>query len=223
MWVKICANTRLEDAALAAELGADAVGFVFAPSKRRVNAAQVAGITKHLPESVEKVGVFTTTDAEEIVETARAAGLTAVQLHSEFDPVLVEAIDAKSGGTVRVLQVVDVPQAADIEGLRGLLTEVLGHPYVVAALLDASHGGTSGGTGKTFNWQQTAEMVRRVKEETDGQIIVAGGLNAKNVGAAIAEFAPWGVDVASGVEASYGVKDAGKMREFLRAARGAAR
>jgi phosphoribosylanthranilate isomerase len=220
MWIKICANTNLEDARLAVELGADAVGFVFAESKRRVNAEQVGAITRELPTSVEKVGVFTITDADEILRAAKMAGLTAVQLHNEFDPKLVEAIEAGSGGTVRVFQVIDVAEDTDGLELGTKLTEALLHPYIEAALLDASHGGTSGGTGKTFDWGATAEIVRQVTTETGGKVIVAGGLRAENVGEAINAFRPWGVDVASGVEAVPGKKDVAKLREFIAAARG---
>jgi len=219
MWVKICANTNLGDALLAVEAGADAVGFVFAPSKRRVTAAQVAPITKQLPESVEKVGVFTTTDAAEILQAASVAGLNCVQLHSAFDPSLIEAVSAGSGGSLRVLQVLDVPAEVDPSALRGVLESALLHPYVVAVLLDASHGGASGGTGKTFAWESVAAMVRRVQTQTGGQVVVAGGLRSENVAEAIAAFAPWGVDVASGVEASPGVKDGARLKAFVAEAR----
>ncbi len=219
MFIKICANTNLDDARLAAELGVDAVGFVFAPSKRQVTAEQVAAITRELPEGLGKVGVFTSTDAVEILAAAKVAGLTAVQVHSAFDPKLVSDLDAGSGGRLRVLQVVDVPVGMDVEELRVLLTAVLRHPYVLAALLDASHGGASGGTGKSFDWERMAAVVREVQEATGGRVIVAGGLQAENVGEAIAAFAPWGVDVASGVEASPGKKDPERLLAFVTAAR----
>jgi phosphoribosylanthranilate isomerase len=222
MFVKICANTNLEDAQLAAELGADAVGFVFAESKRKVTAEQVAAITPHLPVGVEKVGVFTTTDADEVLAAPHAAGLTAVQLHCDFDPDLVDAVFAGSKGTLKVLQVLDIPADVDTNVLREVLVEVLRHPYVFAALLDASHGGTSGGTGKTFDWSATAQAIRQAQLETGGKVIVAGGLNAENVAAAIAAFAPWGVDVASGVEVSPGKKDPARLESFIAAARRAA-
>ncbi len=208
---------------LAAELGVEAVGFVFAPSKRRVTAEQVAAITRGLPESAQtlsRVGVFTSTDAREILEAAKVAGLTAVQLHSAFDAQLVDAIDAGSGGGLHVVQVIDVPAEMDVEELRDRLTAVLRHPYELVALLDASHGGVSGGTGKSFDWERTAKVVREVQEATGGRVMVAGGLDAENVGEAIRVFAPWGVDVASGVEASPGKKDAERMRRFVKAARG---
>jgi len=219
MWVKICANTNLEDARLAAELGADAVGFVFAESKRQVNAEQVAAITRELPPSVAKVGVFTSTDVDEILQAANTAGLTAIQLHSDFDPDLVDAIVAGSKGMLRVLQVIDVPEEASAAKLESALRTTLEHPYVEAALLDASHGGMSGGTGKTFDWAATAAMVRRVQAETGSRVIVAGGLRAENVVDAISAFHPWGVDVASGVEATPGKKDVARLKGFLAASR----
>ena len=101
------------------------------------------------------------------------------------------------------------------------LTAVLSHPYVLVVLLDASHGGVSGGTGKSFDWERTAAVVREVQEATGGWVIVAGGLNAENVGEAIAAFAPWGVDVASGVEGAPGKKDPERLRAFVAAARAA--
>ena len=97
------------------------------------------------------------------MQAAKVAGLTAVQLHSAFDPKLVDAIDVGSGGGLRVVQVVDVPAGMELEELRGLLTAVLSHPYVLAALLDASHGGVSGGTGKRFDWERTAAVVRECR------------------------------------------------------------
>src|SRR5882757_7546527 len=98
MWIKICANTNLDDAALAAELGADALGFVFAPSSRRVTPQQVAAITPHLPATVEKIGVFYTLDPEEIVSAIRTAGLTGAQLHGGFSPQLIATLATRLPG-----------------------------------------------------------------------------------------------------------------------------
>lgn len=219
MWVKICANTNLADAQLAAELGADAVGFVFAPSKRQVTPAQVAEITEQLPEAVNKVGVFTTQDAAEILAAATEAGLTAVQLHSSFSAELLYELEAGSDGLLGVFQVVDVPENADDETLRHRLRQALTHPFVLGVLLDAAHKGASGGTGVPFNWDRTAALVREVHAETGGQVIIAGGLRPENVAEAIARFAPFGVDVASGVEATAGQKDREKLRAFIEAAK----
>jgi phosphoribosylanthranilate isomerase len=226
MWVKICANTNLADALLAVEAGADAVGFVFAESKRRVTVAQVAAITPGLPEGVEKVGVFTTRNAAEILTVAQIAGLTAVQVHSEFDPSLVGAL---KGNGLRVLQVLDVPVGGGAESERELertLRAVLRETAVDAVLLDASVKGVSGGTGVAFDWKRMSGVVRRVYGDAGAgvpKLIVAGGLRPENVVAAIEAFAPWGVDVASGVEASPGVKNAVKVRTFVGNARAAGR
>ncbi len=103
--------------------------------------------------------------------------------------------------------------------MRETLRIALEHPNVAAVLLDASHGGASGGTGKAFDWKLMAAGVREVAEQTEGQVIVAGGLQPENVAKAIAEFDPWGVDVASGVEASYGKKDAARVRAFVTTAK----
>lgn len=221
MWVKICANTNLDDARLAADLGADAVGFVFAPSKRQVTPAQVAQITEQLPESVNKVGVFSTQNAQEILTAATEARLTAVQLHSAFSPQLLADLEAGSDGLLGVFQVIAIPEEFEEASLREALRQALTHPFVLAVLLDASHGGTSGGTGTTFDWQRAVSIVREVQAETGGQIIIAGGLRPENVGEAIRLFHPFGVDVASGVEASPGKKDPQRLRAFLAAAKGA--
>ena len=219
MFTKLCANTTLEDALLSAEHGASAVGFVFAPSKRQVTVEQVAAITPHLPPGVETVGVFTSTDADEIASAAARAGLTMVQLHSRFDPALIASVMAKSSAELKILQVIDVAPETTPDELREKLREALSHEYVTAALLDASHGGASGGTGRTFDWATTAAIVRKVQLQTGGNVLIAGGLNPGNVAEAIRTFAPWGVDVASGVESSPGHKDPTRVREFLANAR----
>src|SRR6185437_10661021 len=105
MLIKICGNTNLEDAKLAAELGADAVGFIFAASKRRMTAAQVAAIAGELPENVERVGVFDSHDAEEIAFIAKEAQLNAVQLHGGFDePLLAALAPMLSASGIRIIQ-----------------------------------------------------------------------------------------------------------------------
>jgi phosphoribosylanthranilate isomerase len=226
MWVKICANTNLQDAALAAELGADAVGFVFVPSKRRVTAEQVAAITPGLPSSLEKVGVFHSQDAEEVISAVHAAGVTTVQLHASFDLALVEKIIAAFEGRVKVIQTVRCEVGGESATFEDTLAEVLQQPSVWAVLLDAAKAGVSGGLGVTFDWDNVAPMVQhayaRATElcgEDLPKLIVAGGLNQENVAEAIAKLQPWGVDVASGVEASPGVKDPARLRAFINTAR----
>ncbi len=226
MFIKICANTNLEDALLAAELGADAVGFVFAPSKRQVTPEEVAEMTAALPAGVEKVGVFAPADVEALDEALEIAGLTAVQLHGEFFDWQIEGLLEKTRGKVKLLQVVGFEVASEDqtrarEQFERRLVEAVGNPAIWAVLLDAARGGSSGGLGLQFDWGEAREIVDRVYagRENPPKLIVAGGLRPENVGDAMATFAPFGVDVASGVEARPGKKDAVKLRTFIEAAR----
>ncbi len=219
MWIKICANTNLDDAQLAAELGADAVGFVFSPSTRQVTAAQVADITPHLPTSVERVGVFPALAAEEIAQAAQEAGLTAVQLHGGFNQALVRQLHGIFGGRVKLIQTLhwqvdkDGANAGVAQQLKALASEGL----VDRVLIDSKVGSATGGTGVSFDWSAAREALA---EATAGlKLIVAGGLRQDNVAEAIRRLDPWGVDVASGVEAEPRRKSREKLSAFIRAAR----
>jgi phosphoribosylanthranilate isomerase len=228
MFIKICANTNLADAQLAAELGADAVGFVFAPSRRRMNAAQVAEITPHLPGSVLTVGVFATTDADEIIRTVREAGLQAAQLHNETNPELIAQLNDAFEGHVRLIQTVAFNvHSGDNAGFSAALARTLTTPGLWAVLVDAARRGKSGGLGMAFDWELAAQEIRlacNTATAASGQdlppLIVAGGLHSRNVASAIDVLEPWGVDVASGVEAEPGRKDPQRLRSFISAARG---
>lgn len=226
MFVKICANTNLADAQLAAELGADAVGFVFAPSRRRMNASQVAMITPHLPSGLLTVGVFATTDFDEIVGAIREAGLKAAQLHSDLKPELIARLNEEFEGRVPLIQTVPFNvHSGDNAGFSEALARALTTPGLWAVLVDAARRGKSGGLGMAFDWELAAKEIRlgRERAAVSGPdlppLIVAGGLHSRNVAAAIDVLDPWGVDVASGVEAEPGRKDQVRMRAFLAAAR----
>jgi phosphoribosylanthranilate isomerase len=220
MWIKICANTNLEDAQLATELGADAVGFVFAPSVRQVTAAQVAHITPHLPENIESVGVFPALPAQEIATAAQEAGLNTVQLHGGVSIELIRQLDEIFNGQVRLIQTVswdvdggDASAAAVAQHLR----EIAADGIVNRVLIDSKVGSATGGTGVSFDWS-AAQIA--IGEASKGlKLIVAGGLRHDNVANAILRLNPWGVDVASGVEAEPGKKDPEKLASFIRAAR----
>ena len=225
MFVKICANTNLADALLAVEAGADAVGFVFAKSSRQVTAAQVAGITRTLPSSVKKIGVFHARTAEEIIHDAHLAGLNGVQLHFPFDPAVIAKLRAEFGPDFFIVQTLHWVVYGHVERAEKWFRESLQvvmqnsrQPGGVDALLvDARTEAASGGTGESFDWARARAVL---DEDAAGlKIIVAGGLTPENVGEAIAALAPWGVDVASGAEFMPGMKDAKKIRAFVAAAR----
>jgi phosphoribosylanthranilate isomerase len=220
MWIKICANTNLDDAQLAAEMGADAVGFVFAPSKRQVTAAQVASIAPHLPSSVERVGVFHTQDANEIAGIAQQVGLTAIQLHGGSNPALAEELQRRFEGRISLIQTIHWQVDADDSSaaMVGRQLELLNADGVIdRVLIDSKVGQATGGTGITFNWDEA----RSVLTQSAGRLklIVAGGLRPENVAEAIHGLNPWGVDVASGVEATPGRKDPERLAAFIRNAR----
>jgi phosphoribosylanthranilate isomerase len=220
MWVKICGNTNLEDAQLAAELGADAVGFVFAPSRRQVTAAEVARITPHLPEGVECVGVFPALDAKQIAGIAQECGLTTVQLQGGVNLELVRQLDEIFNGQVKLIQTVHWQVDADAASAAVVaeqLRQIDADGLVGRVMIDAKVGPDLGGTGVSFDWDAAHATLAAVS--TGLKLIVAGGLRAENVGDAIRRLKPWGVDVASGVEQSPGRKSPERLAAFIRAAR----
>jgi len=215
LWIKICANTSLEDAMLAAEAGADAVGFVFAPSPRRVTPEQAARMVPGLPERLEKIGVFVDSPLEEVVSTVRVSGLTGVQLHAGYAPDATERLRREFGPGLRILRVVHFgPDAAQ------LASAFAADASVDAVLVDSRTAIAVGGTGVAFDW---AAASRTVFANGSARLIAAGGLSPGNVAEAIATLRPWGVDVASGVESAPGRKDPVKVKAFLANARAAIR
>lgn len=208
LWVKICGNTSLADAQLAADAGADAVGFVFAPSPRRVTAAQVAAITPHLPVEIEKIGVFVDADFEEIAQTVEQAGLTGVQLHAGGGSSLAQRLRTRFGQKLRILQVIHFGADA-AEDLR----TASANPHIDGVLVDSRTATAVGGTGVAFDWEAARETV--FSPASTVKLIAAGGLTPDNVAEAIATLRPWGVDVVSGVEAAPGRKDPYKVSAFV--------
>ena len=224
MWIKICANTNLEDALLAAELGADALGFVFAPSPRRVTPEQAAAITEQLPAGIERIGVFGSHTVEEIAATVERAHLSGVQLHGTFQMDQVRRLLDRLGEAVALTQTLhwdltpEVPSPA--ESLTRQLQEVCREPALARVLVDSRIGGLGGGTGVTFDWAAAARVF--AAGLGGRKLILAGGLHPENVAGAIRTLAPWGVDVASGVESRPGKKDPQKLEAFLKKASAAA-
>jgi phosphoribosylanthranilate isomerase len=219
IWIKICGTTNLEDALAAAEAGADALGFVFAPSSRRISPRDAARIIAALPAPVEKVGVFVNQSVELVLDTVHRSGLTGVQLHGEEDGRFARQLRDKYGsGQLRVIKVVSMREVGQGTG-KGLAIAAQKDAAKMfsALLLDSGGNGKGGGTGATFDWQEAAPMARLLAKRI--ALIVAGGLNPDNVAKALRTFHPWGVDVVSGVEQAPGKKDASKLRAFIAAVR----
>ena len=214
MWVKICGNTSLEDALAATEAGADAVGFIFAPSPRQVTVARVAAIIPALAGGIEKIGVFVDADLATIADAVERCGLTGVQIHSSDEGELAAQLRLRFGPGLRILQVIHFEETAADQ-----LLSIAPDPNIDGVLIDSRTATAVGGTGIRFDWQSARATLftpdRRLR------LIAAGGLNPANVAEAIGLLAPWGVDVASGVELSPGRKDAAKVRAFVRNARSA--
>jgi phosphoribosylanthranilate isomerase len=232
LWIKICANTSLADAQLAAEAGADAVGFVFAPSPRRVTPAQVAAIVPHLPPALEKIGVFVDASFTEIASTVETCSLTGVQLHFDAPPALPAQLRVRFGPALRIVRTVhfDLLQSGDAKG-RGI-TPYMSSPEppgalapeacfsdakIDAFLIDSRSGTATGGTGIAFDWDLAATTLYQIANAR--KCIAAGGLTPDNVADAIATLRFWGVDVVSGVESAPGRKDPVKVRAFIANAR----
>jgi phosphoribosylanthranilate isomerase len=214
LWVKICGNTSLADAQLAADAGADAVGFVFAPSPRRVTPEQVAAITPHLPTLLEKIGVFVDDDFATIAAAVDQAGLTGVQVHSGGPDALTAQLRERFGAELRILRVIHFGEDAARQ-LDAARTDA----SVDGVLVDSRTATAVGGTGITFNWHEARATIFLDKSAL--KLVAAGGLNPANVAEAIVTLHPWGVDVVSGVESSPGRKDAGKVHTFVANARAA--
>jgi phosphoribosylanthranilate isomerase len=209
--------TNLEDALAAVDAGADAVGFVFyEKSPRSISVEAAREIVEKLPEGVEKVGVFVDLESEQIRETVLAVGLGAVQLHGDKSMnCLWEDLrpSAQSVGASRLIPMMYAETLRD----RGFLINQDVRDQIFAILLDSRSDGTPGGTGTTFDWESTRDIVQAISLTVP--VIVAGGLTPANVSEAMRLFQPFGVDVASGVEARPGKKDPEKVRAFVKAVR----
>ena len=217
LWIKICGNTSLEDAQWASQAGADALGFIFSPSPRRVLPSQVEVIVPKLPAAVEKIGVFVDSQLEEISETVDACCLTGVQLHSEDGPELPARLRERFGVGLRILRAVHFG-AGVVERVHRIHTD----PNVDAILVDSRTPTAVGGTGVAFDWVQASKTLFGNTDTSQYRLIAAGGLKPGNVAEAIRTLRPWGVDVSSGVESAPGRKDPRRVQEFIANARAAA-
>ncbi len=192
--IKICGISDIDSALVAAEAGADAVGLVFAPSRRQVTVDRAQAIGAVLPPFVSKVGVFVNEDPASLEELIEACGLDVVQLHGDESPEVCAALRTP------VVKAIRVKDASSVNVMKA---------YRVAAfLLDAYVPELAGGSGRPFDWDVAAQAARSAR------IILSGGLTPDNVAEALDRVRPFGVDVSSGVETD-GRKDPEKIRAFI--------
>jgi len=202
--IKICGITSASDAKAAVDAGADALGFMFyEPSARFLSPEQAAEIIRDLPAHVAKIGVFVDADADTVRQTAETAGLDTLQFHGNELPEFCLQFEQH---TIKAFRVKD---STSLEQLPDYNTD--------AWLLDSYVKGVPGGTGEKFNWNLAVEAKRFGKP-----ILLAGGLTPDNAAQAVAQVAPFGLDVSSGVEASPGMKDSEKVTRLIVNAKGSA-
>jgi len=198
--VKICGITNLKDAEAALEAGADALGFVFAESPRKVTIAQASKIVKALGPWVATVGVFVNEAPKSILRTAAECGFSCIQLHGDENPLLTKKLSS-----FKVIKAFHVDE--------DFKQSAIDRYNVDAFLFDTKAKDLFGGSGKTFDWKRIdPKKIRR-------PFILSGGLHPKNVRQAVRVLKPYGVDVSSGVERSAGKKDKKLMKEFIQNAK----
>lgn len=198
MLIKVCGITTVEAAKAVEKYGADFIGFLFAPSKRKIAPKDAKNIAKELSPNVKKVGVFVNESIENIIDIATTVGLDYIQLHGDEDANFAKQIPFP------VIKAFSIDQI-DLNTVEQYPADFF--------LLDSPGKKYRGGTGETFNW----ERIKELNIDTE-KIILAGGLHAENVQTAIQTVAPRGIDVSSGVETD-GKKDPAKIKEFLQRAR----
>ena len=197
--VKICGITRIEDALLACELGADAIGMVLTPtSPRCVSIERARAIRAALPAFVDAVVLAHDLPAARVRAAIDGVAPDLVQFHGMEDAAFCESFG------VRYLKAVGMAGDLDLQAI------VAEHRHAAGFVLDGHPPGQQGGQGKTFDWS-------RIPRDLGRPVILAGGLNADNVADAIRSVKPWAADLASGVEASPGIKDPAKLRAFFAA------
>jgi phosphoribosylanthranilate isomerase len=217
-WVKICGNTNLEDAKLAVELGAHALGFIFAPSPRRITPIDASRIISQIDPEIETIGVFVNQPPSVVLATARRAGLSGVQLHGDEDPSSVGTLLGLAAREKMELKIYKAVRMSTIDN--SFAWDSQASKMLAGMLLDSGTPIQRGGSGRTFDWDEAAPLVRVLSRRT--KIIIAGGLNAQNTPRALSLFNPYGLDVVSGVEREPGKKDPEKLRAFFEAVKQAA-
>ena len=214
IWVKICGTTNSRDAQLSIAAGADALGFIFAPSPRSIDIDTASAIIRELPTGVETVGVFVNQTPCAVAEVAQQAGLSGVQLHGDEPPESLAEFRAELGER-KIIKVLHANEL--LADARQLNRYLAARGSIDAVLLDSGSAQQRGGTGAAYDWNQVVPIAREIRKSMP--LIIAGGLNADNVARAIELFQPWGVDVVSGVEGSPGAKQESRLHDFIVAVR----
>ncbi len=205
--IKLCGITTLDDARMAVDVGAWAIGCIlWPPSPRACDPAEAARIATAVRRRAKACGVFVNQHLDEVTELVDALGLTMVQLHGDEGPAYCGEVARRTGA--KVVKAAAVRSQADVQALETFHTDF--------HMLDAHRPGMRGGTGETFDW----ELVRARRSSIP--LILSGGLTPDNVAEAIAAIRPFAVDTASGTEASPGVKDPDKVAAFVEAVQGTA-
>lgn len=200
--IKICGITREQDLQAAVAAGADAIGFVFFPqSPRHLEIERAATLARLVPPFVTRVGLFVNPDPQTLASTLAAVPLDLVQYQGDETTEFCESMGHPYVKVARMRPGIDLVEfARSYPSARGLLLDAYVESY--------------GGAGQKFDWSL-------VPKELPLPVVVAGGLTAANVGSAIRQLRPWGVDVSSGVEAAKGIKDADKIKAFVAAVKDA--
>lgn len=204
-FVKICGITRLTDARAAVRAGANAIGFVFARSPRRISALKASALARHVHPSVRKIGVFVDQDPEEIFRIVDAVGLDGVQLQGNETPEMIDSIKGRDP-SLFIAKVLRADVKESLAAARNFAVDA-----IFVDTKDPSRPEVAS-TPAPISWLGGMD---------DLPVVVAGGLNPGNVGKIVRNLRPWGVDVSGGVESKPGKKDAEKMKAFVRAVRAA--
>lgn len=204
IWIKICGLTRVENALDVARLAPDAIGFVFfEKSPRNVSIDQARQIITHLPDTIEKIGVFVDAPFETVMHTVQKTGLTGVQLHGSEPPELISRLKKNGLTVIKALFAARTPFLEDCNKFDA----------ADAILVEYGKGVLPGGNAESWNYEISKQLDTRLP------IILAGGLSMANVGQAIVSAHPYGLDISSKVEAAPGVKDIQKTAAFIHAVR----
>jgi len=214
-WVKICGTTNLRDAQLSLAAGADALGFIFAPSPRKIEITTATGIVAALAGQAEMIGVFVNETPARGAEIAAQVGLTGVQLHGEEPPDSMSQF-RRALGERKIFKTLNANELLNSTGDK-LVEYLSGRDSLDAILLDSGSVQQRGGTGEAYDWDRILPIAEEIRRAMP--LIIAGGLNPDNVARAIELFDPWGVDVVSGVENRPGEKDEARIHDFIAAVR----